>query len=74
MVVHVWVVAAIIFVSNLVPAWYLGIVHQRGVLDVMEPLQEISLKKSRRHTFVVFNALPFNTILQVKKLVEYKQT
>ncbi|KAJ8914945.1 hypothetical protein NQ315_002468 [Exocentrus adspersus] len=40
---HIWVVTGIIFVGNVVPAWYLGMVHQRGTLDVMEPLREISM-------------------------------
>ncbi|KAG5881606.1 hypothetical protein JTB14_030303 [Gonioctena quinquepunctata] len=40
----VWLVAAVIFSGNVVPIWYLGMVHQRGTLDVMEPLRQISMK------------------------------
>ncbi|XP_057651282.1 GPI mannosyltransferase 3 [Diorhabda carinulata] len=40
----VWLVAIVIFIGNLVPAWYFGMVHQRGTLDVMNPLREISEK------------------------------
>ncbi|CAH1112261.1 unnamed protein product [Psylliodes chrysocephalus] len=38
----VWLVAVVIFIGNLGPAWYLGMVHQRGTLDVMSSLREIS--------------------------------
>lgn len=34
--------AAAILMANIVPAWYFGLVHQRGTLDIMQPLREIS--------------------------------
>lgn len=40
--VIVWVVSAAILVGNIVPMWYLSIVHQRGTIDVMQPLHEIA--------------------------------
>ncbi|RZB38920.1 Glyco transf 22 domain containing protein [Asbolus verrucosus] len=39
-----WTVAVILFVGNASPAYYLGFVHQRGTVDVMEPLREIAFK------------------------------
>jgi phosphatidylinositol glycan class B len=40
-----WAVAIILFLGNAGPAYYLGFVHQRGTLDVMENLREISFNK-----------------------------
>jgi phosphatidylinositol glycan class B len=40
-----WAVAIILFLGNVGPAYYLGFVHQRGTLDVMENLREISFNK-----------------------------
>ncbi|CAG9817973.1 unnamed protein product [Phaedon cochleariae] len=44
----VWVVATVIFVGNVVPMWYLGMVHQRGTLDVMTSLRQISHKNPQQ--------------------------
>ncbi|XP_030764543.1 GPI mannosyltransferase 3 [Sitophilus oryzae] len=38
----IWLVTAIIFLGNAIPAWYVGYSHQRGTLDVMEPLSHIA--------------------------------
>lgn len=38
----VWLAALILLVGNLLPAYYLSQVHQRGTLDVMSSLQSIS--------------------------------
>lgn len=38
----VWLVAGIILIGNAVPAIYLGFIHQKGTLEVMRPLREIS--------------------------------
>ncbi|VEN61997.1 unnamed protein product [Callosobruchus maculatus] len=48
----VWVVAAVIFFGNAMPAWYLGMVHQRGTLDVMKPLREIAQKDPNNTHFL----------------------
>lgn len=37
-----WIVALIILVGNIIPAWYLSLVHQRGTLDVMHQLADIA--------------------------------
>ncbi|KAL3278421.1 hypothetical protein HHI36_013743 [Cryptolaemus montrouzieri] len=39
---HLWLVAGIFLIGNIVPAYYLGMVHQRGTLDVMPHLREIA--------------------------------
>jgi len=39
-----WIVALSILVGNLVPAGYLSLVHQKGTLDVMPVLRDISTK------------------------------
>ncbi|GLV38019.1 Phosphatidylinositol glycan anchor biosynthesis class B [Carabus blaptoides fortunei] len=51
--VLLWFVAAVLFVSNIVPAWYLGMVHQRGTLDVMSPLAKIAADNPR-NTSILF--------------------
>lgn len=43
----IWLVASIIFFGNIIPAYYLSIVHQRGTLDVMKPLRETALKNPK---------------------------
>ncbi|XP_074034783.1 phosphatidylinositol glycan anchor biosynthesis class B [Leptinotarsa decemlineata] len=40
----VWLVAIFIFACNILPMWYLSMIHQRGTLDVMDALKRISLK------------------------------
>ncbi|XP_050498067.1 GPI mannosyltransferase 3 isoform X2 [Diabrotica virgifera virgifera] len=49
----IWLVAVVIFIGNLGPAWYLGMVHQRGTLDVMTPLREVS-KQNLPDTSLLF--------------------
>lgn len=39
--VFVWLIAVTLLVGNAVPAWYLGMVHQRGTLDVMPKLGKL---------------------------------
>lgn len=48
----IWVVTIAILVANIVPAWYVGIVHQRGTLDVMEPLRQIAIKDPNDSNFL----------------------
>lgn len=38
----IWFVAAVIFVANAVPAGYLGFVHQKGTLKVMEKITDVA--------------------------------
>lgn len=40
----VWVVAIVILIGNVVPAVYWGRVHQKGTLEVMQPLRDLALK------------------------------
>lgn len=37
-----WLIALVILLANVYPAWYLGTIHQRGPIEVMSKLQEIS--------------------------------
>lgn len=43
--VYLWLVAGALLLSNALPAMYLGTVHQRGTIDVMEPLAEIAAQR-----------------------------
>lgn len=38
----IWIVTGVILSANIVPAWYMGVVHQRGTLDVMPILRDIA--------------------------------
>ena len=49
---RLWSVALILFLGNLGPAYYLGYVHQRGTLDVMEPLREIASRNPNSSSFL----------------------
>lgn len=44
--------ATILFVGNVVPAYYLGMVHQRGTLDIMPHLREIAQKDPVNTSFL----------------------
>ncbi|XP_060527304.1 GPI mannosyltransferase 3 [Cylas formicarius] len=48
----VWLVSAIIFLGNVVPTWYLGFVHQRGTLEVMDGLRDIANKDPNNSSFL----------------------
>lgn len=48
----IWLVASIIFLGNAAPAYYMSMIHQRGTLDVMEPLREIALKDPKETSFL----------------------
>lgn len=56
----IWFVAAVIFVANAVPAGYLGFVHQKGTLKVMEKITEIgqNYKTKEGLSPKVFFAMP----------------
>ncbi|XP_044756159.1 GPI mannosyltransferase 3 [Coccinella septempunctata] len=45
-------VAFILFIGNAVPAYYLGMVHQRGSLDIMPHLREIAQKDPSNTSFL----------------------
>lgn len=47
-----WLTAAVLLVSNVLPAGYLGTVHQRGTLDVMEHLAEIAVARPKDTSFL----------------------
>lgn len=51
-ILYLWLTAFIILVSNVLPAGYLGAVHQRGTLDVMEPLAELANSRSKDTSFL----------------------
>ncbi|CAH0553253.1 unnamed protein product [Brassicogethes aeneus] len=47
-----WAVAIIIFTGNLGPTWYFSFAHQRGTLDVMDPLREIASNDTSNKHFL----------------------
>lgn len=49
----VWLVASVLFVGNLIPAYYLSLTHQRGTLDVMTPLAKIA-RDNPKETSILF--------------------
>lgn len=49
---HLWLAAGVLLVSNVVPAAYLGTVHQRGTLDVMPPLAELASQRPNNTSFL----------------------
>lgn len=48
----VWFVAGVVLTANVIPAWYLGFVHQRGTLDIMQSLREIAATNSNNSSFL----------------------
>ncbi|XP_049820403.1 GPI mannosyltransferase 3 [Aethina tumida] len=64
----IWLVAILIFAGNLGPSWYLGFVHQRGVVDVMEPLREIASSDTSEKNFLFLmpcHSTPYYSYLHV---------
>ncbi|XP_050293187.1 GPI mannosyltransferase 3 [Anthonomus grandis grandis] len=49
---RIWMVSIIIFVSNAFPAYYMGVNHQRGTIDVMQGLREIAVKDPENVSFL----------------------
>lgn len=56
----IWLVAAVIFVSNVIPAGYLGYVHQQGTIKLMEKIADIAdnYKNDEGSTPKVFFMMP----------------
>lgn len=56
----IWLTAVVILVSNIVPAGYLGYVHQQGTIKVMDRLAEIAndYKTSDGHSAKIFFMMP----------------
>lgn len=52
--VFVWFIAITLLVGNAVPAWYLGLVHQRGTLDVMPQLAKLLRESQEKEPSVTF--------------------
>lgn len=52
--VLVWFIAITLLVGNVVPAWYLGFVHQRGTLDVMPKLAKLLRESEEKDPSVMF--------------------
>ncbi|GJQ88102.1 hypothetical protein Trydic_g13112 [Trypoxylus dichotomus] len=49
---YVWIVAGVILVGNMLPAYYLSFYHQRGSLDVMNDLHEIANNNPKNASFL----------------------
>lgn len=70
----VWLVALILFLGNLGPGLYLGFFHQRGTLDVMGPLREISFKYGNSTDLLFLmpcHSTPFYSHLHVNVSVRF---
>lgn len=52
--VFVWFIAITLLVGNVVPAWYLGLVHQRGTLDVMPQLSKLLRTTDEKDPSITF--------------------
>ncbi|KAK9874771.1 hypothetical protein WA026_005578 [Henosepilachna vigintioctopunctata] len=72
--VHIWLVAAILLIGNLVPMYYLGMVHQRGSLDVMTSLRDIAQKDPANTSFLFLmpcHSTPMYSHLHVNVTLRY---
>ncbi|XP_076260440.1 phosphatidylinositol glycan anchor biosynthesis class B [Rhynchophorus ferrugineus] len=49
---HIWLISAVIFIWNVIPAWYIGYNHQRGTLDVMNILGQFAQTDSNNTSFL----------------------
>jgi phosphatidylinositol glycan class B len=47
----IWLAAIVILVSNLIPAGYLGVVHQQGTIKVMEKLATVAKENNNAKIF-----------------------
>lgn len=69
-----WFVAGVIFASNIVPAVYLGMVHQRGTLDVMQPIAELARARPNETSVLVLmpcHSTPLYTHIHVNVPIRF---
>lgn len=64
----IWFVTTIMLVGNVVPALYFSLIHQRGTLDVMQPLRLIAEKNPHSANFLFLmpcHSTPFYSYLHI---------
>ncbi|XP_022904245.1 GPI mannosyltransferase 3 [Onthophagus taurus] len=70
----VWIISIIILLGNVIPGLYLSLIHQRGTLDVMQPLQEIAEKQPDKANFLFLtpcHSTPLYSHLHVNVTTRY---
>lgn len=70
----IWIVSSILLIGNVLPAYWIGTVHQRGSLDVMKPLQQIADQYPHNSSFLFLtpcHATPMYSHLHVNVTTRY---